>query len=680
MEPEPSPETSTSPFADLDAFVGLERCTGAALSPDGTRLVASITRLADDADRYVTSLWELPTGRDGSVPAPVRLTRGTDGETLVAMTRGGDLLFSGRRPGADEDPDRRSTLRLLPRHGGESLAVLRRPGGIHEVLTARDADAVVLVADALPSARDAEQEAEIADERADRKVSGILHESFPVRYWDHDLGPGRPQLFAVEDPSAEEWELRRLTSFGAEERLHDAVLSADGTTVIAALTRLVRGTATRSVLVEVDVATGEVRELVSDPERNLGGPVLSRDGSTLLAVSSTVARDDVPLHVDLVRVDRTTGEIALAAPELPAWPGDVVLSDDGVTAHLTSDRLGHGTIWRLDVAAGELTELTHDHSHYTALAVDGASGDIHVLADAIDAPPLPMVLRGGEGEPEAMPCPVEAPAVPGTLTEVTATAADGTPLRAWLCLPEGASADEPAPTLLWIHGGPFGSWNAWTWRWNPWTATARGYAVLLPDPAISTGYGREMIERGWSELGGAPFDDIMRLMDAALERDDLDATRTAALGGSYGGYMANWVAGHTGDRFRCVVTHASLWALEQFRGTTDTAEHWAAHLSDAHNALYSPHTFVGDIEVPMLVIHGDKDYRVPIGEGLRLWYELLASQAAEPGGNPHRFLYFPDEGHWVLRPGNSALWYETVYAFCDQHVLGKEWARPRLLG
>lgn len=144
--------------------------------------------------------------------------------------------------------------------------------------------------------------------------------------------------------------------------------------------------------------------------------------------------------------------------------------------------------------------------------------------------------------------------------------------------------------------------------------------------------------------------------------------------------MANWIAGQTGDFFDCIVTHASLWALDQFRGTTDTASHWAAHLSDEHNAKYNPADGTSEITAPMLVIHGDKDYRVPIGEGLRLWFELLTAADQDPEDNPHRFLYFPDENHWILSPNNSVIWYETAYAFVDRHVRGIEAEMPRLLG
>ena len=279
----------------------------------------------------------------------------------------------------------------------------------------------------------------------------------------------------------------------------------------------------------------------------------------------------------------------------------------------------------------------------------------------------PTFLRG----------PDESPKVPGTVTEVSAEAADGTPLRAWLVLPQGASNASPAPLLLWIHGGPLGSWNTWSWRWSPWLMAAQGYAVLLPDPALSTGYGNAFVKRGWGRWGAEPYTDLMTITDAACERKDIDAATTAAMGGSFGGYMANWVAGHT-DRFKAIVTHASLWALDQFGPTTDVAGYWFRELTPERALANSPHMFVDRIRTPMLVIHGDRDYRVPIGEALRLWWEL-ARKHDGTGGFPHRFLYFPDENHWVLSPQHAKVWYEAVLSFLAWHLHGEGWKRPELL-
>jgi dipeptidyl aminopeptidase/acylaminoacyl peptidase len=154
------------------------------------------------------------------------------------------------------------------------------------------------------------------------------------------------------------------------------------------------------------------------------------------------------------------------------------------------------------------------------------------------------------------------------------------------------------------------------------------------------------------------------------------------MGGSFGGYMANWIAGHT-NRFAAIVTHASLWALDQFSPTTDHAYYWRREMTPEMTAANSPHHFVHQISTPMLVIHGDKDYRVPIGEALRLWYELLASSAlpaGEDGSSPHQFLYFPSEDHWVVAPQHAKIWYEVVFAFLAEHVLGESAELPELLG
>jgi dipeptidyl aminopeptidase/acylaminoacyl peptidase len=199
----------------------------------------------------------------------------------------------------------------------------------------------------------------------------------------------------------------------------------------------------------------------------------------------------------------------------------------------------------------------------------------------------------------------------------------------------------------------------------------------MPDPALSTGYGDDFISRGWGSWGGRPYTDLLTLTDAACARNDVDETRTGAMGGSFGGYMANWIATQT-DRFRAIVTHASLWHLDQFSGTTDEPSYWQREFGDplSQRERYlanSPHLRVADIRTPMLVIHGDKDYRVPIGEALQLWYDLCRFSV------PAKFLYFPDENHWVLTPGHSQVWYETVTAFLAQHVLGKDWEQPTLL-
>jgi dipeptidyl aminopeptidase/acylaminoacyl peptidase len=370
------------------------------------------------------------------------------------------------------------------------------------------------------------------------------------------------------------------------------------------------------------------------------------------------------------------------------WPHEVVWTRDGAGLLVAADDLGRGPVFHVDLATDAVTRVTADDAVISDLAVSPDGATLYALATSYAAPAHPvrfdLAAALASGEPVAaqpLLSPVPLPTLPGTLTEVQATGEDGSAVRSWLVLPEGASADAPAPLLLWIHGGPLGSWNAWSWRWNPWILAARGYAVLLPDPALSTGYGQDFVQRGWGAWGAAPYTDLMAATDAAIARDDIDATRTGAMGGSFGGYMANWVAGHT-DRFRAIVTHASLWALDQFGPTTDDSFYWEREMTAEMALANSPHLSVEKIVTPMLVVHGDKDYRVPIGEGLRLWYELLSRSglpADEQGRTPHRFLYFPDENHWVLTPQHAKVWYQVVEGFLAEHVLGlPEGERPAL--
>ena len=652
-------DVAATPFHDLDAYVALPRVGGLALSPDGTRLVTTVATLNPKRTAYVTALWEVdPTGE-----APARrLTRSAKGEGTPAFTPGGDVLFVSARPDpdAEEGKDDKALLWLLPAGGGEARVAGSRPGGIDSVVTAARADTVAVLSSTMPGAVTAEDDEERRKARKDKDVAAILHSSYPIRFWDHDLGPDQPRLLAGTVPGGDaaiEW--RDLTP-DARAALYEAEpeLSPDGTTAVTAWVVADGHGATREIVVRIDVATGERTVLADDERFYYYGPQISPDGETVAFIRRLRTAPDRPPQVHLVLVPLAGGEITELAPDWDRWADELRWTPDGRALIVGAHEQGRSPLFRVDVADGTVVRLTGDDGAYTDPCVSPDGRHVYALRAAIDAPPAPAVE------------------VPGSLAEVTATAEDGTPLRAWLVLPPGAES-EPAPLLLWVHGGPLHSWNSWTWRWNPWLMAARGYAVLLPDPALSTGYGQHMVDRGWAQWGGAPFTVLMTITDAAEARADIDETRTAAMGGSFGGYMANWIAGHT-DRFAAIVTHASLWALEQFGPTTDDASFWLGEMTEEMATANSPHRYADAITTPMLVIHGDKDYRVPIGEALRLWWDLVYRQD-DPEGNPHRFLYFPDENHWVLKPQHAIVWYQTVFAFLGEHVRGEPFEVPELL-
>ena len=579
----------------------------------------------------------------------------------------------------------------------------RLAGGVGAIAaTGAASDRIVLTADLLAHSDGLEADATVRAERKEKKVTAILHESYPVRFWDHDLGPAEPHLLAldltglqeslaaVHAPAASESAPNPVAYPAALPRPRDLtpaparsadtggqVLSADGRTLIASL-QVQEQRSGRHVLVSIDVETGEHTTILSQERVDFEVPAISHDGRRIAFIRAEYSTPAGPTDQELWVANIDGSDPRPLGAGWDRWATSVIFDADDSALIVTADHDGRGPIFRVPLDGSAVQQLTTDDFSYTDVAVSGSNGNLVALRSSWVTPPHPVAISR-TGIVTELATPATLPVAPGSITEVNTIADDGARVRGWLLLPPGASAEHPAPMLLWIHGGPLNSWNAWSWRWSPLLAVARGYAVLLPDPALSTGYGLDFIARGWNSWGAKPYTDLMSITDAAEARPDIDATKTAALGGSFGGYMANWIAGHT-DRFTAIVSHASLWALDQFSGTTDSSYYWQSIFSAEGLEASSPHHSLENIVTPMLVIHGDRDYRVPIGESLRLWSELAEKYAAADGTTPHKFLYFPDENHWVLKPQHSIIWYETMFAFLGQHVHGTEFARPRLLG
>ena len=678
-------DTPLTDTFDFDRFVALPRLSDLRCAPDGSRLVVTVDTPGPDGRKLLSSLWEVdPAG----IRAPRRLTRSGAGECSAAFLPDGSLLFTSARPDPDakeEDPKReRSALWLLPAGGGEARQLLAPEGGVEDLHAARHARTVAMAAKVYRDAGTLEADAARAKARKDAGVVALLFETYPIRHWDHYIGPRERHLLVatIPEPDGEAVPAPRdLTpDAGAamEERSFD--ISPDGRTAVASmLSRDIHNPV--GDLVVFDVASGERRTLTPG-DASYDQPAYSPDGRSIACVRATLGDPATAAEQRLWLVDAATGAGRDLAPTADLWPESPAWSPDGSAVFFLADRDGRGAIYRVEVASGEVTCLAADGTLASpAVSPDGAS--VFALGSTLRAPGQVVRIgaRAGGQTPAVLPSPAldeEAAGAPGRVERIETTAADGTRVAAWLVLPADASAGHPAPLVVFVHGGPLGSWtDGWHWRWNPQVLAARGYAVLLPDPAFSLGYGQAFVQRGWGRWHEAPFTDMIATVDAAVARPDVDETRQALMGGSFGGYMANWVAGHT-DRFRCIVTHASLWELRGFHGTTDDGNMWEFEFGDPYldpgrYLEQSPSSAIGSIRTPVLVIHGELDHRVPISEALRLWTDL------QRHGVESKFLYFPDENHWVLKPQNARLWYETVLAFLDHHLLGAEWARPALL-
>ena len=697
-----------TPFSRLESYIGIPQVQALALSPDGSQAVLSVASLSPDRTRQVSALWAVPTRGDGP---PRRLTRSAKGEASVRFTPSGDILFVSGRPDADADDDgpEASQLWRLPAGGGEAQAVTRLPGGVSGIAAVAEASTqIVLLAPLLHSAGSLSEDAKLRGERKQRKLGAILHESYPVRYWDQDLGPDEPHLLrldpaelsdtlpnpvaaATRAQSAENAEGAADLAYPSElptpadltphpKRTLDyttAVLSPDAQTLI--VSQLVpRRRAGISALAAIDMSTAEQRILFHEDDVAFELPAMSHRGQLIAFTRTPEPTPAGPSPQELWVAGLDGADARRVAPDWDLLATELMFASDDASLLAVADENGRGPVFAIPLDGGPVQRITHDDGVYASLQVDRSSTTIVALRSSQAVAPHPVRIDP-DGAVTALATPAPTPPLPGQIEDVETSAADGTRIRGWLALPEGADADHAAPLLLWVHGGPVHSWNAWTWRWNPWLAVARGYAVLMPDPGLSTGYGTDFIARGWNAWGQEPYGDLMAITDAVQSRPDIDASRSAEMGGSFGGYMSNWIAGHT-DRFDAIVTHASLWALDAFQGTTDRSDFWDSVFTPEGALANSPHLSVADISTPMLVIHGDKDYRVPVGESLRLFSDLVAHHGRPDGSTDHRFLYFPDEIHWIVSPQNTVIWWETVFAFLAEHVLGEAWQRPAHLG
>ncbi len=396
----------------------------------------------------------------------------------------------------------------------------------------------------------------------------------------------------------------------------------------------------------------------------------------------------------LMLYDRKTGEKKNLTENIDRWVDGFVWSPDSSSIYFTYAEKGST---RVGVASPKGDKLPayalagEEGLNWLPMMTFATSDNLSVTPDGQDLVFTVNSLRGPDEIYKLYLCSTgcEPPLPPTRLSDFNAsvlsqiamsplesfwfTGAHDDKVEGFLVKPPNFDASKKYPVKFLIHGGPQGAWgDDWSYRWNPelfaapTSATPSGYVVIMINFHGSTGYGQKFIDAINGDWGGAPYEDLMKGLDYAEQHYPfIDKTRECALGASYGGYMANWVLGHT-DRFKCIVTHDGMFNAESAWGTTE--ELWfndwefkgTPYDNRASYQKWSPHQYAKNFKTPTLVIHGQRDYRLDVSEGFQLFTTLQME------GVPSKMLYFPDEGHWVLKPQNSRLWYQTVNAWVDQ--------------
>lgn len=650
---------------NIDTLLRLGRVGTFTIGADS--VVVAVERLDESGARFVSDLWSVPLNGG----TPTQLTRGDtrdraprfDRQTTPIPRDDDTVLFlSDRKVGKDDDA--KTQVWALPPHG-EPYVLTDEPLGVSDFRIAQGVLVVMTeVCDGVP--REA-----LAEREKDRKKHGpsVLHyRAMPVRYWDHWIGPTRPTLIAfdlVTDPQARS--PRDLTpEAGDALREADWDLSADGKTVAVTWTTMnVDDRIPDKSIALIDTATG-----------------LSRRVGTGLRVVNTTPRVTPDGRVVAMRYRRKNDGYGARS----LW----LYGEDAIDAHtgraLTGDdwdRWPTPSSWRQ--SDGDRIVVTFEERGRVRLAEVDLEGHVHPLGpDTFEGEPFSweqIEVRGDMvvGVVSRLLHPPELVRLDLTngVSSALASLSGDVPTRVTfreLDVPvpdhDGRAVhtiivEPPIPngkTIFWIHGGPVAAWgHRWHGRWCARLMADQGFRVVLPNPAGSTGYGLSWVDDIWGNTWGDQcYRDLMAVVDH-LGNQGIYARDTVVMGGSFGGYMTNWIGGQT-DRFALLVTHASLFSLSGFQGDTDMPAWWELMMGtspwdDPDYDRFSPSKYVRHWKTPALILHGEKDYRVPIGEGLAL-FEALTRQ-----GTDAELVVFPDENHWILKPKNIAAWYASVLDF-----------------
>jgi dipeptidyl aminopeptidase/acylaminoacyl peptidase len=453
--------------------------------------------------------------------------------------------------------------------------------------------------------------------------------------------------------------------------------------------------------------SAQTKNITADNPASDSTPLYSPDGRYI----SYRAQQRPGYEADRFRLmlyDRKTGEKKNLTEDFDAWVGSYIWRPDSKVIYFTFDNEGRSFLDAiylssaaqlptvLDQARGALAEQLGQHLSIEPVAsgyLDSpatADGKLIFLDGmSLTSPNEIVSVRADHAHTGSGSCvdtcymrpqavthandQVLSNVVMSPLERFYFNGAEKKIVEGFLVKPPNFDAGKKYPVKFLIHGGPQGAWgDDWSYRWNPelfaspTSSTSSGYVVIMINFHGSTGYGQKFIDAINGDWGGAPFEDLMKGLDYAEEHYGfIDKTRECALGASYGGYMANWILGHT-DRFKCIVTHDGMFNAESAWGTTE--ELWfndwefkgTPYDNRASYEKWSPHQYAKNFKTPTLVIHGQRDYRLDVSEGLQLFTTLQME------GVPSEMLYFPDEGHWVQKPQNSQLWYKTVNDWVDR--------------
>jgi dipeptidyl aminopeptidase/acylaminoacyl peptidase len=711
----------------FEDMMKMKRLGETAVSPDGKWLAYSVTTVDLEQNTKTPELWLQAIA--GGEPQKIAVAQPHDSGVQFAPDGKRVLFLSGRGGSeqvwlADFDAATGATAnaKKLTSISTDAGDAIWSPDGNSILFTSAvypDCPAITAadggVGDKCNADRDAAQSAS--------KVKALIFTHLLYRHWDHFTGDKRTHLFlatvgtgAVRDLTPND--AHDVPPFSLEGGGCGCAFAPDGKEL--AFTENLDpepAISTSTSIFTLDLTNAAAKPVkVSTSKGGNFNPAYSPDGKWLAWRSQERAGYEAD-KFRLVVYDRAAKTIKDLLPKFDRWVDEFAWGPDSSKIYFVAGHEGAEPIFVVDrngIAKNGmgLERLVTPGQGF------GAYGDLHILPDnwsilatrmTVESP-TEIIRLGAYSEPKLQPGemvvgidfvgsksefkklvalgePSERTFLPithlndailaqldeGKLEDFWFTAADGTKLQGFLIRPPGFDAAKKYPVKFLIHGGPQGAWgDDWSYRWNAELFAANGYVVVMINPRGSTGYGQAVVDGVNGDWGGKPFTDLMEGLDYAEQHYPfIDKTRECALGASYGGYMANWVEGHT-DRFKCIVSHDGMFNPESAYGTTEELwfnewefkgkpwDYYGKPEGENPYRKWSPMLAAKNFKTPMLVVHGQLDYRLDVSEGYQMFTTLQRLKV------PSKMLYFPDEGHWVLKPQNSRLWWKTVNDWVDE--------------